>query len=41
MAYMEVNGLKHKKDEDILWCFEKTYTKDEIEYMDVYIAIED
>ncbi len=41
MAYMEVNGLKHKKDEDILWCFEKLYTKDEIEYMDVYIAIED
>jgi DNA-binding XRE family transcriptional regulator len=41
MAYMEINGLKHKKDEDILWCFEKTYTKDEIEYMDVYIAIED
>lgn len=41
MSYMEVNGIKHKKDEDILWCFEKKYIKDEIEYMDVYIAIED
>lgn len=40
MRFMEVNGLKHKKNKDILSCFEKEYDQDGISYMDVYMAIE-
>ncbi len=38
--YIEVNGLKKEHAENILECFEKEYVKDEIQYMDVYIAID-
>lgn len=38
MLYMEVNGIKHKENREILSCFEKEYKKDGITYMDVYIA---
>lgn len=40
MLYMEVNGIKHKQSKEVLWCFEKTYEKDSISYMDVYIAVD-
>lgn len=40
MLYMEVNGIRHKQSKEILWCFEKTYEKDSISYMDVYIAVD-
>ena len=40
MLYMEVNSYKHKWDREILSCFEKTYEKDGVSYMDVYIAVE-
>lgn len=39
MAYMEINGLEHVQDKDIIECFEKEYSVDNISYMDVYIAI--
>ncbi|MGN0693126.1 MAG: helix-turn-helix transcriptional regulator [Oscillospiraceae bacterium] len=40
MSYMQVNGLKHCTDKDILGCFEREYERDGIMYMDVYIAVE-
>lgn len=40
MRYMEVNGLKHKENNENLPCFEKEYEKDGDSYMDVYIAVE-
>lgn len=40
MRYIEVNGFLHKQTKDILPCFEREYEKDDISYMDVYIAVE-
>lgn len=40
LAYMKTNGINGKYDKGLIDCFEKEYTRDEIEYMDVYIAIE-
>lgn len=40
MRYMEVNGLHHKENKEVLSCFEKEYNKDGISYMDVYIAFQ-
>ncbi|QUF84837.1 helix-turn-helix transcriptional regulator [Clostridium butyricum] len=40
MRYMEVNGLHHKENKEILSCFEKEYNKNGSDYMEVYIAIE-
>lgn len=40
IRYMEVNGLRHKQNKEVLSCFEKEYNKEGISYMDVYIAIE-
>ena len=40
IRYMEVNGINHKENKEILPCFEKEYNQDGISYMDVYIAIE-
>lgn len=40
IRYMEVNNLKHRQSKDTISCFEKTYEKDGISYMDVYIAME-
>lgn len=39
MLYMEINGIKHKQSKEIISCFEKEYRKDNIQYMDVYIAV--
>lgn len=41
MLYMQMNGVKHKADPMVLECFEKSYVKEGIHYMDVYIAAED
>lgn len=40
MIYMEVNCYKHKRTKDIIACFQKVYEKDNVCYMDIYIAIE-
>lgn len=40
LAYMKTNGINGKYDKGLIDCFEKEYTRDGIEYMDVYIAIE-
>lgn len=41
MTYMRANGIEHKEDAAVLPCFEKEYCVDGIDYMDVYIAIDD
>lgn len=41
MTYMRANSIQHKKDTSLIPCFEKEYMMDGIEYMDVYIAIDD
>lgn len=41
MTYMQANRIEHKEEESVLPCFEKEYCVDGIDYMDVYIAIED
>lgn len=38
--YIEINGMKWIGQKGILPCFEKTYEKNGIVYMDIYIAIE-
>lgn len=40
MTHMKINGIRHKKSNKILSCFEKEYEIDDIDYMDVYIAVE-
>lgn len=39
MRYIDVNGLKHIEEKEILTCYEKVYKNNGIEYMDIYIAI--
>lgn len=41
MTYMRANGIKHKEDASVIPCFEKEYRINGIDYMDVYIAIDD
>ena len=41
MTYMRANGIEHKEDVSVLPCFEKEYCMDGMDYMDVYIAIDD
>ena len=40
MTHMKINGIRHKKGNKIISCFEKEYEIDGIDYMDVYIAVE-
>lgn len=41
-SYIEVNGMKVlDKETDVLPCFERIYMKDDIMYMDVYIATQE
>lgn len=40
IRYMDINGLKHRESKDAISCFEKSYTKDGVTYMDVYISTE-
>ena len=39
MSHIEVNGIDHHCDKNVIGCFEKSYFVDGIEYMDVYIAV--
>ncbi len=39
-SYLKVNGIKQNKDEKVLSCFEKVYQKDAIDYMDIFISID-
>ena len=38
--YIEINGMKEKSQKGILPCFEKTYEKNGIVYMDIHIAVD-
>jgi len=40
MTHMQVNGICHKSDKRIIGCFEKEYQVDDMDYMDIYIAVE-
>ena len=40
LTYMQTNGMNGRYDKAIIDCFEKEYVVDDIDYMDVYIAIE-
>lgn len=40
MAYMQMNGIAHCKKDGVISCFEKEYLRDDVWYMDVYIAAE-
>lgn len=41
LTYMATNGIKEKRDPDILSCYEHEYFDDEgVKFMDIYIAIE-
>lgn len=39
-SYLKVNGIKQNKNENILACFEKVYQKDGVDYMDIFISID-
>lgn len=39
--FIDVNGMKLVYSKEYLECFEKEYTKDGIDYMDIYICIEE
>lgn len=39
MSYMQMNGLQLKYEKEVLTCFERVYSQNGIEYMDVYIAV--
>ena len=38
MTYMHMNGIGHRREKDVIECFEHDYTRDGVEYMDIYIA---
>ena len=40
-TYTKANGIRHKESPGFISCFEKEYSRDGVEYMDVYIAIEE
>ncbi|MDE7297444.1 MAG: hypothetical protein K2N94_01280, partial [Lachnospiraceae bacterium] len=40
MAHMKVNGLKEKRDKNVISCFEREYEIDGVWHMDVHIAVE-
>lgn len=40
MTHMKINGIPLKRDKNIIECFEKEYVKDDIPYMDIFIAAE-
>ncbi len=41
MAYVQANGRRPVCREGVVGCYEKTYTREGIDHMDVYIAVED
>lgn len=40
MTYMNTNEIKQKRDQKVITCFEKEYSIEGVDYMDVYIAVE-
>lgn len=40
MTYIYANGYKPSDGKNVIGCFERSYYKDNIDYMDVFIAIE-
>lgn len=40
MTHMKINKIQQKQDKRVIECFEKEYVKDDIAYMDIYIAVE-
>ena len=40
MTHMNVNGIRHCEDEKVISCFEREYERENVNYMDVYIAVE-
>ena len=40
LTYMQANGIKPRRDQNVIGCFEKEYSLNDTEYMDIYIAIE-
>lgn len=40
MTYMQANGIADKRDRNVIGCFEREYSRDGVEYMDVSIAME-
>ena len=40
MTYMRTNGIAHCQEKCIIHCFEKEYTRDGVNYMDIFIAAE-
>lgn len=40
MRYIEVNGIKHMGIKGVLPCYEREYENDGIDYMDIYIAVD-
>lgn len=40
MTYMRTNAIGHRQDKNTIACFEHDYTRDGVEYMDIFIAAE-
>jgi len=40
-TYMRANSIRHREGMDIIPCFEKEYRVNGVDYMDVYIAVEE
>ena len=40
MTYMHMNGIGHRQEKNVIACFEHDYTRDGVEYMDIFIAAE-
>lgn len=39
MAYMIANGCSPPDEKNIIGCFERSYRKNDTEYMDVFMAV--
>ena len=40
MEYLQANNFKEKQQDNIISCFEYEYTKDGVDYMDVYVHVD-
>lgn len=40
MEYLQANNFKEKQQDNIISCFEYEYTKDEVNYMDVFVYVD-
>ena len=40
MEYLQANNFKEKQQDNIISCFEYEYTKDEVNYMDVFVHVD-